>query len=101
MEKIVTLHPEGKAGANIDKAKYQLIRQTITQVIRDHGVITFKKLVSQVEQRLAGPFQGSIPWYVTTVKLDMEARGIIERLPKSRPQQIQLVSTQSQGLESD
>ena len=29
-------------------------------------------------------------WYVTTVKLDLEARGQLKRVPKSRPQRVKL-----------
>ena len=31
---------------------------------------------------------GSLMWYLITVKLDMEARGEIERVPAKRPQHI-------------
>ena len=34
--------------------------------------------------------EGSISWYVTTVKLDLEARGLIERVPRSRPQRLRM-----------
>ena len=30
-------------------------------------------------------------WYLTTVKLDLEARNIIERIPNKSPQQLRLV----------
>lgn len=32
--------------------------------------------------------QGS--WYVTTVKLDLEARGMVARVPHTRPQRVVL-----------
>jgi len=48
-------------------------------------------LVSLIEYQLRNRFEGSISWYVTTVKLDMEARGEIERVPDSNPQQLRLV----------
>jgi hypothetical protein len=35
-------------------------------------------------------FEGSIPWYVTTVKLDLEARGVIERVPGPGEQKLTL-----------
>jgi hypothetical protein len=35
-------------------------------------------------------FNGSVMWYVTTVKLDLEARGEIKRVPNSRPQLVKL-----------
>jgi hypothetical protein len=31
---------------------------------------------------------GSVTWYTVTVKLDLEARGEIERVPRSRPQRV-------------
>lgn len=92
-EKILTRHPdEGKSGVNIDKQKYDVIREAILEAIRDHGEITFKELTENVRRKLEGTFDGSIPWYVTTVKLDLEARGIIERIPKRSPQQLRLVA---------
>lgn len=94
-EKILTLHPEeGKKGVNINRAKYEMIRQTILNAIRSQGTITFRGLVSLVEYNLRHRFEGSIPWYVTTVKLDLEARGEIERIPGSGEQQLRLKKKQ-------
>ncbi len=89
-EKIVTLHPAGKAGVNIDKQKYDTVREAILQSLQDHGAMTFKDLTAEVRRRLEGSFAGSISWYVTTVKLDLEARGEISRVPKSSPQVLTL-----------
>jgi len=33
VERILTLHPEGNAGVNIDRTRYDLIRQTIVSAI--------------------------------------------------------------------
>ncbi len=91
-ELIMTRHPQvGKQGTRILKAKYDVIRAAILETLRSTGEMTFRELVDAVEAKLAGRFDGSIPWYVTTVKLDLEARGEIERLPKSRPQHLRLV----------
>jgi hypothetical protein len=44
-----------------------------------------------VSQKLTGDFEGSIGWYFTTVKLDLEARGVIICERKSgQPQMIRL-----------
>jgi len=44
-----------------------------------------------VEKEVNGNFDGSVMWYVTTVKLDLEARGQVKRVPNSRPQLVKLV----------
>jgi hypothetical protein len=90
-EKILTQHPEGKNGVNISRAKYDMIRLAILRAIRSQGVITFEGLVSVVEYTLRNRFDGSIPWYVTMVMLDLEARGEIERIPDSEPQKLRIV----------
>ena len=90
-EKILTLHPEeGKQGVNISRAKYEMIRQAILKAIRSQGSISFQGLVSLIDYNLRNRFEGSIPWYVTTVKLDLEARGEIERVPGSKEQHLRL-----------
>jgi hypothetical protein len=35
-------------------------------------------------------FEGSVSWYVTTVKLDLETRGVVERVPGQKPQRLRL-----------
>ena len=87
---IRTLHPEKKQGVNISKEKYEIIRKAILCVLQEQKVITFKNLTRAVEKEINGNFEGSVMWYVTTVKLDMEARGQIKRVPNSRPQLVRL-----------
>lgn len=89
-EKILTLHPEGKKGANISRAKYDLMRQTILDIVGADEGITFTEMTTAAEEKLTGNFDGSIGWYATTVKLDLEARGEIERIPGRSPQQLRL-----------
>lgn len=89
--RILTRHPEpGKSGVNLARKKYDMIRDTILEAIRARGEIDFKDLVEEVDHRLAGRFDGSVPWYVTTIKLDLEARGLIDRIPGSKPQRLRL-----------
>jgi len=90
-KKILTLHPEeGKKGVNISRSKYDMIHQAILNAVRSQGSITLKGLVSLVEYNLRNRFEGSIPWYVTTVKLDMEARGQIERVTNQGEEKLRL-----------
>jgi hypothetical protein len=88
---IRTLHPENKQGVNISREKYVMIREAILCVLQAQKEITFMNLSRAVEKEVNEKFDGSVTWYVTTVKLDMEARGEIKRVPKSRPQLVKLV----------
>lgn len=88
---IRTLHPEKKQGVNISKEKYEIIRKAILSTLQHHKEIPFMKLSRAVEKEVRGKFEGSVMWYVTTVKLDLEARGKVKRVPNSRPQLVKLV----------
>jgi len=87
---IRTLHPEKKQGVNISKEKYEIIRKAILSTLQTKKEITFTNLSRAVEKEVNGNFEGSVMWYVTTVKLDLEARGQVKRVPNSRPQLVKL-----------
>ena len=79
-EKILTLHPQGKRGVNISKSKYDTMKKTIVEIL-GKGELTLAELTAAVEKKLRGKFDGSIPWYMEGTKLDLEARGVIQRVP--------------------
>ena len=90
--KFQTIHPEaGKQGTNIDAAKYEAMKAALLAVVPTAGEgIPFMDLVDAVEPHLPEELfaNASTSWYVTTVKLDLEARGLIERVPGARPQRL-------------
>jgi hypothetical protein len=86
--KILTKHPQGKQGVNISKAKYEVVHDAILASLRKP--LTYKELTQAVEKKLGKKFEGSITWYTVCVKLDLEARKVIERVPKTKPAQLQL-----------
>lgn len=87
---IRTLHPEKKQGVNISREKYEIICEAILSTLRAQKQMTFMNLSRAVEKEVNGTFEGSVMWYVTTVKLDLEARGLVKRVPGSRPQLVKL-----------
>jgi hypothetical protein len=90
-ETILALNPDSsKQGVQISKAKYDVVRTAILDALKLYGPMTFTELGKAVEDGLRGNFDGSVMWYFTTVKLDLEARGEIRRVPKSSPQCIEL-----------
>ena len=84
-ERIMTLHPQGKKGVNILKSKYDRIKDFILEEIKEHGDIAYEDLSDLAEKKVAPTFDGKVVWYVVSVKLDLEARGIIERIPRVSP----------------
>lgn len=88
--KILTLHPQGKKGVNIDRVKYEQVKAFILQCIEEETVITYEKISDRAVEELQAHFDGKVVWYVVSVKLDLEARGIIERVPKTSPHQLRI-----------
>ncbi|MEM9824371.1 MAG: hypothetical protein AAF985_25015, partial [Bacteroidota bacterium] len=84
-EKILTLHPQNKKGVNISKKKYDQIVAFILDALNHRDSMTFSDMGDLAVEELADKFEGSILWYFTTVKLDLEARKVIERIPKTSP----------------
>ncbi len=90
-EKILTLHPQGKKGVNISREKYDTIRSFILKTIKKHKRITYQKLNDLAVEKLTNSFDGSVSWYIVSIKLDLEARKIIERIPKTSPHELRLI----------
>ena len=90
-EKVVCRTPtEGKAPKTIDKWKYDVVRRAILHILKakPEGV-PFSELAQMVGQNLSEYEKqnlGSVDWYTTTVKLDLEVKGEIRRLDKVSPQ---------------
>lgn len=90
-DRIMTRHPAGKQGVNILYRRYTFIRDFILDTIREAGEISFRDLCKRAESEITESFDGKVLWYVTTVKLDLEARGLIERVPRKSPQRLRLM----------
>jgi len=41
-EKILTLHPEGKKGVNINKKEYDIVSDSIAEIHSEYGEMTLK-----------------------------------------------------------
>ena len=81
---ILTKHPLGKRGRNISRAKYDPVKKAILSSLRGKE-LTHTELFRRLNRSLKSRFPGNISWYAETVKLDLEARKIIERTSSKPP----------------
>ena len=88
-EKILTKHPQGKSGRNIDRETYETLKAAILAALGKKE-LTHNELFEHLNKKLNGKISGNISWYGETVKLDLEARKIIERTGP-RPQKYRLL----------
>ena len=82
--KILTKHPQGKSGKSISKDTYELFKEAILATLGEQA-LTHAELFQKLNTSMEGKFSGNVGWYAETVKLDLEARKILERTD-DRPQ---------------
>jgi Family of unknown function (DUF6958) len=90
-EKILTRHPLGKTGRSIDRHKYEQVKQAILAALQNKE-LSHTELFDKLNKRLKSKFSGNVSWYGETVKLDLEARKVIQRT-SSKPQKYRIKST--------
>jgi hypothetical protein len=82
----------GKKGTRIAKWKYDCVRKALLKCAPKNKIgIAFKDMPKLVEKQLTSEERrtlGSVTWYTVTVKLDMEVRGELSRIPNVSPQRI-------------
>jgi len=94
-QKVQLKHPQGKKAISIDKDKYELLKKQLTKFLTDHSGATFAAISKAISKELTVKkikFEGSLDWYLEWVKLDLEARQIISRVPKTTPQKYLLTA---------
>ena len=90
--------PPGGLGVDVERdfePKYEVMKAALLTVVpADDAGFPFQDLADAVRPHLPTELfaNASVSWYVVTVKLDLEARGLIERVPGSRPQRVRRVS---------
>lgn len=92
-QKIQLKHPHGKKAVSINKDKYDLLTKETIQYLTEKKDGTFSEISKTIAQNLKKKkiiFDGSLNWYLEWVKLDLEARQIITRVPKTSPQKYAL-----------
>ncbi len=87
---VTSLEQPAQRDVFLSREKYDIVYASIIEILRIHGPMTFTQLGHRVEERLQDGFDGSVLWYFTIVKLDMEACGEIQRVVHSKHQLLSL-----------
>jgi hypothetical protein len=91
-ELIQTLHPQvGKTNKKISLDKYNCIREQLLAILAE-SQCTHTELMEELYSRVKDTFEGGVQWYGETVKLDLEARLMIERT-NDKPEKYRLKTT--------
>lgn len=86
------------AGTNVPSWKFDAVRAVILAVLRE-GDIAFQDLTAACRSHMRDEDLaklGSLGWHVTTVKLELECREEIFRVPGSKPQRLKLQGAHQQ-----
>lgn len=97
-ERIETLHPERRKGVMINRIQYEAMRDFIISVMEKENEILFNKLLEKAHQNFQTDFRGNVAWCLLTVKLDLEARGIITNTFNFRQKRLQLLKFKKNKL---
>jgi len=83
---------KGKKPTRIDAWKFDAMRKAILRAVpKSSAGVLFSALPKLVKKQLTKrqlDELGSVSWYTTTVKLELEVRGEIERVPGKTPQRL-------------
>jgi hypothetical protein len=91
---IQTLHPvAGKTNKKISLVKYNQIKDALLGILSTNE-LTHTELMEALYAEVKDTFVGGVQWYGETVKLDLEARKVIERT-KAKPEKYKLVELTS------
>jgi len=88
-EKVQTKHPLGKNNFPVPRQDYEMFKTAILAALHTED-LTHTELVDALYGSLCAKFTGNVSWHTMTVKLDLEAQGLIERT-SSKPQKYRLV----------
>ncbi len=78
-EKIQTLHPNSsKTNKIIVLEKYEIVKKAMIEILELES-LSHTELMEKLHLKVQFTLKGNTQWYGETVKLDLEARGIIQR----------------------
>lgn len=80
-KKIIVTHPATGTERQFDASIYEPVKAAIIKSLKGSKGKTFTELTDDVVKTIRKQFPDfskSIPWYTISIRLDLEARGIVE-----------------------
>ena len=92
--KIQLSHPAGKKAVRMDKSKYDILSKAIFLCLKNRSLTHAELLEAIIADFKKNKirFDGSIEWYMESVKLDLEANKLIHRIKDKSQLKFQIVS---------
>jgi hypothetical protein len=87
-DKIKLLHPGGKNAVKIDRKKYEILNKAILHCLAKKDALTHTEMFEAVKayfEKNKIVFEGSVQWYMESVKLHLEATKAIQRITEKIP----------------
>src|SRR4051794_13373883 len=82
-QRIQLLHPAGKKAVRMDIEKYRVMKKALLNSLKQNKELTHTDILEAIIRDFKKnkiKFEGSVEWYMESVKLDLEANKIIERV---------------------
>ena len=81
-----------KQNISLDKAKYEIIRNSILKNLFVYGAVTSEELASLVKNHLNSKSEGTLWRYYSLVKEELEIRGEIRYVSHTEPPRIEIAT---------
>jgi hypothetical protein len=81
-QRIRLAHPAGKNAVSMSKSKYDIIKKAILKCLAKKRTLSHTEMLNAINDDFKKNkiiFEGSVEWYMESVKLDLEANKIIIR----------------------
>jgi hypothetical protein len=75
---------------NLNKAEYEIVRNSILKNLSVYGAVTSEQLASLVQDHLESKSESTLWRYYSFVKEELEIRGEIRCVPHTNPPQIEI-----------
>jgi hypothetical protein len=99
LEEVVRTHrPDGRPGVILPKHEYDFFCSFILSAVEKSDTMTLNDLLEKAHVALDGKWSGDLAWKILQVKMDLEARHLLEVVVATRKRHAFTIKLTRQGL---